>query len=222
VRPVLAFILTCAVLAPRAVQALPAQERTAFEMGARAGVSFPFGSSIHDKPLSNQVGPSFPLTFELGVRLFGRYELAVVGQYALGTISSTNVSGCYTGNNACSSSIGQLGLEFLYHPLGMARIDPFVGIGFGYEWLIARATVQGKDNDLAVSGWNWVVAQTGVEFPIGSIFRIGPYAMVSVGQYQNSSYTVITASGPLSGTSPIAQQAVHLWLSIGIRMVVLP
>ena len=198
------------------------EERTAFEMGARAGVSYPLGSSISGKALADQVGPSFPFTFEIGVRALGRYELALVGQYAVGTVSALNASGCYTGNNACSASVGQVGIEFLYHPLGLARIDPFVGIGLGYEWLIARATIQGKNNDLAVSGWNWFVLQSGVEFPIGQLFRLGPYALLSVGQYQESSYTVTTATGIQSGTSPIAHQAAHLWLSVGIRIVLLP
>lgn len=215
-------MLGTALAAAPVAAAEQAEDRTAFEMGARAGVSYPLGDSISGKALADQVGPSFPLTFELGVRLLGRYELALVGQYALGTISSTNASGCYTGNNACSSSVGQVGLEFLYHPLGLVKVDPFVGVGFGYEWLLARATISGKNNDLAVSGWNWVVLQTGVEFGVSNLFRIGPYALLSVGQYQNSSYTVIVGGVPMSGTSPIANPAVHLWLSVGVRLVLLP
>lgn len=218
----LVVLLGTTLALPSASWAQQAEDRTAFEAGARAGVSYPLGNSISGKALSDQVGPSFPLTFELGVRLLGRYELALVGQYALGTISSTNASGCYTGNNACSSSVGQLGLEFLYHPLGLVKVDPFVGVGFGYEWLIARATISGKNNDLAVSGWNWVVLQTGVEFGVSSFFRVGPYALLSIGQYQNSSYTVIIGGVPQSGTSSIANPAVHLWLSVGIRLVLMP
>jgi hypothetical protein len=223
VRPLLALTLLCAGLAPGgAAYAQKPEERTAFELGARAGVSFPFGQASAGKNLSDLVGPAFPFTFEAGVRLFGRYELAAVGQYAIGTVNSTSSSGCYTGSNACTSSIGQIGVEFLYHPLGLARIDPFIGVGLGYEWLVVRATVQKKNYDLALGGWNWAVVQGGVEFPVGKLFRVGPYALVSVGQYVASDYTVPTANGPVSGSSPIANPAVHLWLSVGIRMVVLP
>jgi hypothetical protein len=209
------------LLAARA-DAAGADERTAFEIGARAGFSFPLGDSTQGKPLSDEVGPSFPLTFELGARLFGRYELAAVGEYAIGSVNSTTSSGCYTGNNACTASTGQVGGEFIYHPLGLAAVDPFFGVGSTYEWLIIRATVQGKDYNVSLGGWNWVVVQTGVEFPLGKLVRVGPYFLASVGQYDNSSYSIPPPVGPISGSAPILHPAVHLWLSVGIRLVVLP
>jgi hypothetical protein len=197
-------------------------ERTHFEVGVRAGFSFPLGDSTQGKALSDEVGPSFPLTFELGARLFGHYELALVGEYAIGSVNSNTSSGCYTGTNACTASTGQVGGEFLYHPLGLAGVDPYFGVGSTYEWLIIRATVQGKDYNLSLGGWNWVVVQTGVEFPLGKLFRVGPYFLASVGQYETSSYTVPSTGGPVSGSASVAHPAVHLWLSVGIRLVLLP
>jgi hypothetical protein len=217
-----ATVLLCALLAPLGRAHAQEEQRTAFEAGLRVGVAFPFGDSSAGKALSDLVGPSFPFTFELGVRLFGRYELAVVGQYALGSVNTTTSAGCYTGSNACSASSGQLGLEFVYHPLGLEAIDPFVGVGAGYEWLPIRATVQGRNYDLSLGGWNWVQVQAGVEFALGRLIRVGPFTALSVGQYDTVSYTVPTASGPLSGSGPVANPAVHLWLSIGLRAVVLP
>jgi hypothetical protein len=215
-------LLVAVLLLAAAAHAEGTDERTAFEVGVRAGFSFPLGDSTQGKALSDEVGPSFPLTFELGARLFGRYELAAVGEYAIGSVNSNTSSGCYTGSNACTASTGQVGGEFLYHPLGLKGVDPFFGVASTYEWLIIRATVQGKDYNLSLGGWNWVVVQTGVEFPLGKLVRVGPYFSASVGQYDTTSYTVPTAEGPLSGSAPVGHPAVHFWLSVGIRLVVLP
>jgi hypothetical protein len=198
------------------------EERTAFEAGVRAGVGFPVGQLSSGKNLSDWVRLTLPLTFELGARLFGRYELAAVGQYAIGNVNSTSGSGCYTGNNACSASVGQIGVEFLYHPLGLSRIDPYVGVGVGYEWLVIRATVQGKNYDQAFGGGNWAVLQSGVDFSLGRVVHLGPYILASLAQYQTSNYTVPTPSGPQSGSSSVEHPAIHVWLSVGLRLMVIP
>ena len=224
VRTTLGCILLAAVLAASLAQAQerPEPERTAFELGFRAGVSFPFGQLSSGKNLNDWVELSFPLTFEIGARFLGRYELAAVGQYAVGTVVSPSGSGCYSGSNACSASTGQIGVEFLYHPLGMAPVDPFVGYGVNYEWLVIRATVDGNNYNQALGGWNWAVLQAGVDFSIGRVVRLGPYALASFGDYYASNYTVPTPSGPQSGSSSVANPALHIWLSVGIRVVVLP
>jgi len=216
--------LLCAILTLAPLGSVRGQEvdRTAFEAGARLGVNFPFGQSSAGKSLSTNVGPAFALSVELGVRLLGRYELAVVGLYALGTVNTTTSAGCYTGSNACTAATGELGLEFIYHPLGLAAVDPFVGVGGGYEWLPIWATVSGRNYNLALGGWNWVQVQGGVEFAVGKLVRVGPYLALSVGEYDTVSYTVPTASGPLSGSGAVANPAAHLWLSVGMRAVVLP
>jgi hypothetical protein len=218
------IFLALIVLGPglASAQARPDEERTTFEVAVRAGVSAPLGQSSSGKRLSDWVGPSFPLTFELGARLFGRYELAAVGQYAVGIADSTSGSGCYTGNNACTASVGQIGVEFLYHPLGMAKVDPFVGVGVGYEWLVVRATVQGTNYNQALGGWNWAVLQGGVDFALGGVLRLGPYLLASAGQYQSSNFTVPTPNGPVSGSSSESNPAAHFWVSVGLRLVVLP
>jgi hypothetical protein len=203
-------------------QGSPERERTAFEAGVGAGIGFPVGQLSSGKNLSDWVGLTFPLTFELGARLFGRYELIAVGQYSIGTVNSTSGSGCYTGNNACSASIGQIGVEFLYHPLGLARVDPYVGVGLGYEWLVIRATVQGKNYDQSFGGGNWAVLQSGVDFSLGSVVHLGPFLLASIGQYQTSNYTVPTAGGPQSGSSAVEHPAIHVWLSVGLRLMIIP
>jgi len=219
-----ATLLLCAILPLAPPGSARAQEvdRTAFEVGARVGVNFPFGESSAGKSLATNVGPAYAFTLEAGVRLFGRYELAVVGLYALGTVNTTTSQGCYTGSNSCTAATGEVGLEFIYHPLGLAPVDPFVGVGAGYEWLPIWATVSGRDYNLTLRGWNWVQVQGGVEFPVGQLVRVGPFVALSVGEYDSVSYNVPTASGPLAGFGPIDNPGVHLWLSVGFRVVVLP
>jgi hypothetical protein len=224
VRNGLGLTVLLAVLFPgwARAQAPRDEERTTFEAGFRAGVGFPLGNLSSGKKLTDWVTLALPLTFELGARIFGKYEIAAMGQYAIGAVDSTTGSGCYTGNNACSASIGQIGVEFLYHPLGLAAVDPFIGVGVGYEWLVVRATVEGRNYDQALGGFNWAILQGGVDLSLGKGFRVGPYGLVSLGQYQSSNFTVPTPSGPQSGSTSIANPAVHLWLSVGLRLLFAP
>ena len=217
-------MLLLAVLSPGEARAeAKPEERTAFLMSAAAGVGLPLGEAYAGKPLADWLSVAFPLTFELGTRILGRYELAVTGTYSLGVARSTGASGCYNASNGCSASVGQVGLAFLWHPLGLTAVDPYLGVGVGYEWLEIRATVQGKNFDQSFGGWNVTMLQGGVDFSLGGAFTVGPYVQASLGEYLTSSYTVPTQGGGVqSGSSSVANPAVHFWLAVGVRLVVIP
>lgn len=202
---------------PTSAAELPSD--SGFEGAFRASVALPFGnlaaySYEPNSSLSAYVGVEFPLALDLGYRI-GRYVfLGVTGQYAFGT---PGVGLCATGET-CTASGVQVGAEVQLHPLGRATPDPWLGLGFGYEWLIvqSKAIPTGVTSGAippppinSPSGFDLLVFTAGIDFTLGCT-RLGPFVGFTLGQYSQ-------ASG-----HDIPYKALHFWLSAGLKFTVVP
>jgi hypothetical protein len=101
----------------------------------------------------------------------------------------------------------RVGGEVLIHPLGNAPVDPWFGVGTGFEWLSVSDTP-----GVTFSGFEFFNLQLGIDFALGSVVRLGPYASFSMGQYTSFS------PAPMSSTD----STTHEWLTFGVRFVILP
>ncbi|MGZ6134785.1 MAG: PEGA domain-containing protein [Myxococcaceae bacterium] len=198
--------------------ASPGRDPTAphFEAAVRAGIGVPLGSAYQngagsDQSLSEIDSYTIPIQLDLGVRLGGSWFLG--GYFSYGFAGSNTTTFCSTSGD-CSPSTLRVGGEVHWHPLGSASIDPWIGIGSGYE----KVSVSSGSGTSSLSGWEFGNLQLGLDFALGSLFRIGPWVSFSIGQYG-------TASGPVSGvgvTVDLQNKTIHEWLMGGVRLVILP
>ena len=72
---------------------------------------------------------TIPLQLDAGVRLGGRWFIGAYFSYGFG--GSTSDTLCPTGD--CSANTLRFGGQVHWHPLGNVGLDPWVGIGSGYE-----------------------------------------------------------------------------------------
>jgi hypothetical protein len=206
-----------AVQPPASPPAVQSSNRNAtkFEAALRVAFSLPFGMTANgDVSLSDAASFTIPIGVDVGVRLGGILFLG--GYFQYGFFGSPGATACSSAS--CSSNTVSVGVEFLFHPLGNAAVDPWFGFGSGWEWLNFNASGPGGTGSAQYSGWEFVNLQVGLDFAIGSLLKLGPYAAFSVGQY--SSVRVTLNGGSASGD--VTDKALHEWLSFGVRFSVLP
>jgi hypothetical protein len=189
---------------------------TRFEASIRVGFSLPLGNtSGNDVALSDAAKFTIPIGVDIGARIGG--VVFVGGYFQYGLFGSPSSSLC-SGGASCSSNTVRLGGEVLFHPLGNARLDPWFGVGTGWEWLNVNASGSGGSASAQYSGWEFVNLQVGLDFALGSAVKLGPYATFSIGQYSTASLS--GSGGTISGD--VTNKTVHEWLSFGLRFTVIP
>jgi hypothetical protein len=204
-----AALAVCLAVAPASADEL----RTSFEAGFRTGLAFPLGDIAQDAALVDSIAWSVPLQIDAGARI-GPAFVGGYFSYAFGKAGSKL-------DNLASKSASDLrvGFEVLWHFAPGAAVDPWAGLGIGYEWLNFSAPVGTSTVSVSVRGFEFVNAQAGLDFTLGSLFRIGPCVLASLGQYATGSGDITgTTGGTVSGTSDIQNKRIHAWLSVGLRM----
>ena len=196
---------------------------TRFEAAVRAGVGIPIGNAAGETTrapagtsLADLVAWSVPLELELGARVGPAFVGGYV-TYAFGKAGSALESG-----TSRSASNVRFGFEVLWH-LGLdGPVDPWLGLGVGYEWLTLSVGGSGGTITGSARGFEWVNLQLGIDFPLGRSFRLGPFVRSRVAQYDTGSLGVINSQGAeASGTGDIQSKALHLWIDLGLRFAFL-
>lgn len=193
-----------------------------FEAALRVGFGVPMGSafnvsatSLINTAMTDYDSFTIPVMVDVGVRLWG--SLFLGGYFAYGFGGSTEANACGAGFS-CTPHTLRVGGEVIWHVLGSAALDPWVGVGSGYESLSIGVSGDAGSGTYEFSGWEYGILQVGVDFALSPLFRLGPWISFSVGQYGTESAS--GASG--SGSKPIPQTATHEWFMGGVRLVILP
>ncbi len=214
------LLAVCLAAGPVTAEELP----TRFEAGVRAGVGIPIGNASGETTrapsgtsLADLVAWTAPLQLDIGARLGPAFVGAYVS-YAFGKAGTLLDQGA-----ARSASDVRLGFEVLWHLAPDRPIDPWVGLGVGYEWL--NLSVTGSDGTVVYGssrGFEWTNLQLGIDFTLGRNFRLGPFVLATVAQYDTGSLGAINPQGgQVSGTGDIQSKAVHVWIDVGLRFAVL-
>jgi outer membrane protein W len=98
-------------------------------------------------------------------------------------------------------------------------LDPWVGVGVGYERLSFHAkSADGSTYSVASvsSGIELVKLQGGLDFRLARASSFGPFVSYSVGEYLQSTDTFSSAGSESSQSLNLAP-ASHQWLTLGIK-----
>jgi len=214
-RPLTRSLLVALLLAARTAAAADAQPAASgFEAAFRSGIMIPAGDVGKDVRLSDYSGLAFPLWVDVGYRFADKFFVGASALYAFGLLGDTYKNQCSANGLSCSNYGVQVGGQLQYHPLGRVQVDPWVGIGFGYEWVTTKISGGGQSTSVTLHGWDFLQLQVGVDFALGSLVRLGPFAGFIMGQYDkiDSAY----------GSIDISDKALHYWFSVGLKLTVLP
>ena len=120
-------------------------------------------------------------------------------QYAFG------FTNCGSGGD-CSAHDWNFGIEAIYNLMPSQFVQPWLGVGFGYE-ILSRS----RDGyDTSHKGLELGNLELGIDFALSKSFTIGPFAAIPV----YSKFSSVTASGQ---SNDISNSAVHRWLQAGLK-----
>ncbi|MDD9944009.1 MAG: hypothetical protein OXU20_23400 [Myxococcales bacterium] len=218
-----AVLLACTASSP--VRA----DRYGFEAAVRMGYGIPFGDISRDTgELSRRVSGQFPLWLDLGYRA-GPYVFAgLYGQYGFGSVANDEaLDYCSAGNNPdgaeCAVRVLRAGAQVHLHVLPYRSLDPWFGVGIGYEHFASRKG--GLVTTMA--GFEAVNLQFGLDLKSAGNWFLGPWVAIALGRFTSGTRAgsqlcgedVCTDSVP---DGPIRDALAHQWLMFGVRIAFQP
>jgi hypothetical protein len=205
---------------------------TGLELGLRLGYSLPFGNASGSGPtqtttmgntttttsstgakLSDAVSGQIPIWVDAGYRILPSLYVGAFFQYGIAFIPSNSTTGCGASGVSCSGHDLMFGIDAHYHFLPGGQIDPWVGVGIGYESFGLSQSANGQSSTGSFSGFQFVNLQAGADYKVMSNFGIGPFVALSLGEYTNAS----TTFGGMTYSGSIQNTAMHEWLTLGVR-----
>jgi len=169
-----------------------------FAVGVRAAWTLPFGDLNSTDTVGSQIAAQVPIWLELGWRFNKNIFAGVYGQYAFGFSNNCPIG------NTCSTNGFRLGVEGIYNFAPDAGLQPWAGLGIGYEWLNTNRAGQ----DYGYKGWELAHLELGIDYAGSKQFSIGPFASITV----LGKYTSQSSSGFSNDIS-----ASHNWLQLGLK-----
>lgn len=173
-----------------------------FKLGLRLGYALPMGDTAKDSKLGDAVSGQVPIWIDAGYMVTPNILLGLYGQY--GFVGTKNC-------DSCSAHDLRIGIQGQYHISPAEGVDPWVGLGIGYESLSAsqKNPLTGGDIDSGVSGFEFLNLQGGADFKVTDAFSVGPFLSFSLGQFSKTN---------LNGTSQdITDKAIHEWFTFGAK-----
>lgn len=175
---------------------------TGLEVGLRTGYAIPGGDAREAAALGDTLSGTIPIWIDAGYRFHPNAMIGAFFQYGIGLVNTSGTGQafpladgktCGSATN-CSASDMTFGVQFHYHLLPDQTIDPWGGVGFGYEILVlddpgtANATGVGGES---YGGFQFVNLQIGADYKLTLKLGIGPFAMFSLGEYSWCSYSPV-------------------------------
>jgi hypothetical protein len=202
-------------------------ERAGFSTGLRLALGVPLGKA-GDAPLGaerdlNDLTPwRAPVWFDLGYALSGSLTIGAYAQVGVGGVGDS----C---SGDCDWSDIRLGAEAEWRFLPGAPVNPWLGVGLGWEWLSYRqllsvdvpdemgnmVTLTGRVSENF--GGPELMLHGGVDFQVEDALRIGPFASATVSQYLTDSFSCTTANELCPTGDSIDGSALHSWIGVGLR-----
>jgi len=191
---------------------------------------FPFGLATDaqgDTLSARYAWQWMPFEIGLGAKLTGELYLGGYLNVGVGIEGSdlATEARCDAGVDAvddvsCSASSVRVGLEARYTFTPAESMSGWLGYGFGFTSASQTIKDAGRYSETSTaSGLELARLTGGLDFRFKRGFGMGPYAMASVGRYTHQR-TEIRNVATFSGD--IADPGVHVWLALGLRMVVFP
>jgi hypothetical protein len=200
--------------------------RTGFglPLGKYANVQALAGVRDENNGIRDDTYGVIPIWLDAGYRLSD--HLLLGGYFMFGVVLPKTApadnplgGGCPEGFDCFATGV-RLGAQAQYSFAPEARIDPWLGLALGYEWVGTQ--LDGEVFSIPFkastrySGPDLLQVQGGADFRTSSIFSVGPFGSASAMRYTSCS---LTLAGEESRCE-LEEGGWHGWLIVGVRGVV--
>jgi hypothetical protein len=173
-------------------------------LALRTGVAVPIGEAfVASGALSSTITGYVPLRLDVGYRIDRHFYVGVAGQLA------AVVANACPSDGSCSGTASRFGALIAYHALPSRELDPWIGIGMGFETLSVSRSTSGSKVDIAARGLELLDLELGADLRATRTLRLGPVLSTSLGRYTSVSVND-TATRDFD-------TSLHAWVMLGFR-----
>jgi hypothetical protein len=218
-----------------------ADEESGVGVGVRVAGAIPFGNSDTADTMSDSQRAMLPIWFDLGYRFNRNVYLAVFYQYGVtfppsnhcssgpatpGQLTNGGVGGSGLdsalvpsaggGQTTCDGRDQRFGLELHYHFMPKEFVDPWIGLGLGYEVsTIDYSTGAAAYTSSFQASGPMLDLQLGLDLRFSKLIPFGPFVDLSLAEFGTESYYDDNgvSTGPVTFTT-----SVHGWATFGLRV----
>ncbi|MFY2557787.1 outer membrane beta-barrel protein [Corallococcus terminator] len=205
-----------------------------FALGLSVGYGAPYGElgsvdadDDESNPVSDLVTGVIPIQLEAGYFFNPNVYLGATFQYGIASLN-TDEADCDDAAGvsvSCSASQLRLGVNLAYHFNVTPKIDPWVSVGVGYEFLNQSVKAEQDGESItakaSVKGFEFIAAQVGLDYRISPKFSVGPFATVTAGQYSTATVSLESSvelpGGDLEESEDLESKKIHGFIYGGIR-----
>lgn len=200
------------------------------QVSARLGFGGGVGDVVKGIAITDAAKYAVPVEVDVGFRLNDHWYGGVYGQYSF--VAAKEYERTCPAGFDCSFADYRIGVAAEYHILPSRRFDPWVGLGFGYEWLKAStsgslalpvgpggALVPGKvQADVTDRGFEMANIQVGGDYRLSRWFSVGPALTLTYARYNvRSGSNTVTVGGMIMEQSLKASHANHGLILLTLR-----
>jgi hypothetical protein len=213
-----AAALACTASATLATQAHADEEKErgkGLAIGVRVAYADALGSVDSHQDLHALQRTAIPFWFDLGWRFNPKWFLGVFYQY-MPTIPPAHCLGdTVNGEPTCDGNDQRFGIELAYHILPHKLVDPWIGLGVGYEFMRLNSAngTGGDSQSFLANGMQIFDVQVGADLRFVPRIPFGPFLDMSLGQYFKESSLDANGNSTALNFSP----ALHEWFSLGVK-----
>ncbi len=200
----------------------PLPAHRGFQLTLRTGLAVPLGSVSAATPMSDAFSVQVPLLMDVGWKPIPQLFIGVfVGGVVGGAAGQVALTCERLGVNCVGLGFrGGILAEWNVRP--GENINPWFGYGFGYE-LAGSSGSKGRTSiSNSVRGFEYAHLLGGVDFRLQEYFGIGPFVDAALGSYDVAESETNRGGLVVKRGGAIVDQAIHLWLTFGVRVVLLP
>jgi outer membrane protein W len=207
---ILAAVAVAALASPAAA-ASPLDGK--LQVGLRAGYGWPFGEYEAGHPMDEYITSEIPITLEVNYRAWEHVSLGVYGAYAFGTVPQGLQDDYAAFGRTASIASWRVGAQVIVDLWPGATVDPWAGLGIGYQWMMFDVKSDTGTSGLTYRGFDWIVVQAGADVRIAEWLAVGPYVAFTTGVFGDVDLDFPTGSG----SNEVTDTAEHEWLDVGVR-----
>ena len=172
-------------------------------LGVRAGYAMPAGEVSAGISLGDVMAGLVPVQLDAAWHFDARWRLGMYFQYGFARIAGDFCPA----RASCRGSQLRQGVQATY-ALAAGSPVPWIGVGLGAEWLWLTVSADGARSTLRLVGFEMAQLQAGLDWRSSSGISVGPFASLSLGQYQK-----ILGGSTVSNVAT----ALHGWLQLGVK-----
>jgi hypothetical protein len=196
----------------------PRDPNSGLQLGLRSGFGLPFGKLFGDANVRSDLKGVIPIWVDAGYRFNPSIYVGAYGAFGYGLVNTSN-NECGSDGVSCSAYDVRLGVNAQYHFRPKTSVDPWAGLGVGYEWLHSKGSGPGGSVSQTLDGFELFGLQIGADFEVDATFKLGPFVGYSVGTFGHGTKSQKNALVDASADAGISNTATHEWLTLGLRGV---